>query len=96
MILFLIPIVIFAFSVIVLTAISHGQIHKNILFLKTINLIHIVAVCLFYIFIVLILPFFGGRDELAISILIYALFGVATLVSNFVLLLINRLSKEEE
>ena len=95
MILFLIPIVIFAFSVIVLTAISHGQIHKNILFLKTINLIHIVAVCLFYVFIVLVLPFFGGRDELGISILIYALFGVATLVSNFVLLLINRLSKEE-
>ena len=96
MILFLIPILLFAFSVIVLSAISHGQIYKNILFLKTINIIHIVAVCLFYLFIILILPFFGGRDELGMSLLIYAPFGVATFVSNIVLLLINRLSKEEE
>ena len=96
MILLLLPILIFALSLIVLSAINHGQIHKNVLFLKTINIIHVIAVCSFYLFIIMLLPFFGGRDELAMAFLIYALFGATTLISDIVVLLINRFLKEEE
>ena len=96
MILFLIPIVLFAISLRLLLAIYHGQIHKNIIFLKIINIIHLVAVCLFYLFIILILPFFGGRDELAMSLLIYIPLGTATLISDIVVSLINRFSKEDK
>ena len=95
MALFLLPIAILALSLVVLSAINHGQIQKNVLFLKTINIIHVIAVCSFYLFIIIILPLFGGRDELATAILIYALFGATTLISNIVLLLINKFSKEE-
>ena len=95
MILFLIPIVLLAFSLRVLHAINHGQIRKNILFLKIINIIHIVAVCFFYLFI-FILPFVGGRDELAMAFLIYASFGAVTLMSNIVVSLINRFSEKRE
>lgn len=96
MALFFIPIVILALSVIVLSGTYHGLIHKNVLLLKTINIIHIVAVCSFYLFIILILPFFGGRDELVTALYIYALFGATTLISDIILLFINRFSKKEE
>ena len=86
----LIPAVIVAISVVMLFAVKKGQIVKNTRFLKYINVIHLIAACLFYLFVFLILPLFGGRDEFATAFFIYALFGAAALISNIVVLLINK------
>lgn len=90
MILLLIPLVFVAFSLRVLFAVKKGQIVKNTRFLKYINVIHLIAACLFYLFVFLILPLFGGRDEMITAFFIYALLGAATLISNIVVLLINK------
>ena len=86
----LIPAVIVAISVVMLFAVKKGQIVKNTRFLKYINVIHLIAACLFYLFVFLILPLFGRRDEFATAFFIYALFGAAALISNIVVLLINK------
>ena len=86
----LLPAVIVAISVVMLFAVKKGQIVKNTRFLKYINVIHLIAACLFYLFVFLILPLFGGRDEFATAFFIYALFGAAALISNIVVLLINK------
>ena len=86
----LIPAVIVAISVVMLLAIKKGRIVKHARFLKYINMAHLIAACLFYLFVFLILPLFGGRDEFATAFFIYALFGAAALISNIVVLLINK------
>lgn len=86
----LIPAVIVAISVVMLLAIKKGRIVKHAQFLKCINVAHLIAACLFYLFVFLILPLFGGRDEFATAFFIYALFGAAALISNIVVLLINK------
>ena len=96
MILLLIPLVFVAFSLRVLFAVKKGQIVKNTRFLKYINVIHLIAACLFYLFVFLILPLFGGRDEFATAFFIYALVGAAALISNIVVLLINKFTKNVE
>ena len=90
MILLLIPLVFVAFSLRVLFAVKKGQIVKNTRFLKYINVIHLIAACLFYLFVFLILPLFGGRDEFVTAFFIYALVGAAALISNIVVLQINK------
>ena len=96
MILLLIPLVFVAFSLRVLFAVKKGQIVKNTRFLKYINVIHLIAACLFYLFVFLILPLFGGRDEFVTAFFIYALLGAATLIGNIVVLLINKFTKNVE
>ena len=86
----LIPAVIVAISVVMLLAIKKGRIVKHARFLKYINVAHLIAACLFYLFLFLILPLFGGRDEFVTAFFIYALFGAAALISNIVVLLINK------
>ena len=86
----LIPAVIVAISVVMLLAIKKGRIVKHARVLKYINVAHLIAACLFYLFVFLILPLFGGRDEFATAFFIYALFGAAALISNIVVLLINK------
>jgi hypothetical protein len=95
MILLLIPLVFVAFSLRVLFAVKKGQIVKSTRFLKYINVIHLIAACLFYLFVILIIPWFGGRDEFVTAFFIYALFGAAALISNVVVLLINKFTKND-
>ena len=94
MILLLGPLLFVAFSLRVLFAVKNEQIVKNTRFLKYINVLNLIAACLFYIFVFLILPWFGGRDEFVTAFFIYASFGTATLVSNIVVLLINKFPKK--
>lgn len=89
MILLLIPLVFVAFSLLVLFAVKKGQIVKNTRFLKYINVLNLIAACLFYLFVFLIISWFGGRDEFVTAFFIYASFGMATLISNIVVLLLN-------
>ena len=89
MILLLIPLVFVAFSLCVLFAVKKGQIVKNTRFLKYINVLNLIAACLFYLFVFLIISWFGGRDEFVTAFFIYASFGMATLISNIVVLLLN-------
>ena len=86
----LIPAVIVAISVVMLLAVKKGRIVKRTRFLKYINVVHLIAACLLILFLFLILPLFGGRDEMITAFFIYALFGTATLISNIVVLLINK------
>lgn len=86
----LFPAVIVAISVVMLWAVKRGRIVKNTRFLKYVNVVHLIAACLFYLFVFFILPWFGGRDEFITAFFIYALFGAAALISNVVVLLINK------
>ena len=90
MILLLIPLVFVVFSLRVLLAVKDGRIVKHARLLKYINVVHLIAACLFYLFVFLILSWFGGRDEFVTAFFIYALFGAAALISNIVVLLINK------
>ncbi len=90
MILLLIPAAIVAISVFI-----KRQIVKNTRFLKYINVLNLIAACLFYLFVFLILPLFGGRDEFVTAFFIYALFGVTALISSIVVLLINKFTKND-
>ena len=90
MILLIIPAVIVAISVFMLLAVKNGRIVKKTRFLKYINAVHLIAACLFYLFVFLILSWFGGRDEFITAFFIYLLFGAATLTSSIVVLLINK------
>ena len=94
MILLLGPLLFVAFSLRVLFAVKNERIVKNTRFLKYINGLNLIAACLFYLFVFLILPWFGGRDEFVTAFFIYASFGTATLVSNIVVLLINKFPKK--
>ena len=96
MILLLIPLVYVAFSLRVLFAVKKGQIVKNTRFFKYINVLNLIAACLFYLFVFVILSWFGGRDEFVTAFFIYASFGTATLISNIVILLINKFTKNVE
>ena len=96
MILLLIPLLFVAFSLRVLFAVKNERIVKNTRFLKYINVLNLIAACLFYLFVFLILPWFGGRDEFVTAFFIYAPFGAATLISNIVVLLINKFPKKDE
>ena len=90
MILLIIPAVIVAISVFMLLAVKNGRIVKNTRFLKYINGLNLISACLFYLFIFLILSWFGGRDEFVTAFFIYASFGTTTLISNIVVFLINK------
>ena len=90
MILLLIPLLFVAFSLRVLFAVKNERIVKNTRFLKYINVLNLIAACLFYLFVFLILPWFGGRDEFVTAFFIYSPFGAATLISNIVVHLINK------
>ena len=92
----LIPLVFVAFSLRVLFVVKKGQIVKNTRFFKYINVLNLIAACLFYLFVFLIISWFGGRDEFVTAFFIYAPFGVATLTSNIVVLLINKFPKKDE
>ena len=92
----LIPAVIIAISVVMLLAVKKGRIVKHTRFLKYINVLNLIAACLFYLFVFLIISWFGGRDEFVTAFFIYASFGTATLVSNIVVLLINKFTKNVE
>lgn len=96
MILLFIPAAIVAISVFMLLAVKKRQIVKNTRFLKYINVLNLIAACLFYLFVFLILPLFGGRGEALIAFFISFLFGAATLISNIVVLLINKFPKKDE
>lgn len=91
----LIPAVIVAISVVMLFAVKKGQIVKNTRFLKYINVIHLIAACFFYLFVFVILPWFGGRDEFVTAFFIYTPLWMATLISNIVVLLINKFTKND-
>lgn len=95
MILLFIPAAIVAISVFMLLAVKKRQIVKNTRFLKYINVLNLIAACLFYLFVFLILPLFGGRDEFVTAFFIYALFGVTALISSIVVLLINKFTKND-
>ena len=84
------PLILVFISVIMLFAIKSGRIVKHVRFLKIVNTIHLVAVVLWFIFSLLIIPLFGGRGEELIAFFIYFFFGAATLISNIVVLLINK------
>ncbi len=86
----LIPAVIVAISLVMLYFIKTGRIVKHARFLKIVNIVHLIAACLLILFLFLILPLFGGRDEFVTAFFIYALFGAAALISNVVVLLINK------
>lgn len=85
----LIPLIIVAVSLAVQYALNKRQNVKYFSFLKYLNIIHLIAVCLLLVFLFLILPLFGGRGEALIAFFSYALFGAATLISNIVVLLVN-------
>jgi len=91
-----IPLILVFISVVMLYFIKIGRIVKHPRFLKTVNIIHLVAVVLWLLFVFLILPLFGGRGEALIAFFIYFLFGAATLISNIVVLLINKFPKKDE
>jgi hypothetical protein len=91
-----IPLVFVAFSLRVLFDVKNGRIVKNPRFLKYINEIHLIAACIYFLFLLLVIPMFGGRGEIIATFFIYALFGVTTLISNIVVLLINRYTKVED
>jgi hypothetical protein len=90
MILLLIPLVFVAFSLRVLFAVKKGQIVKSTRFLNTLNVLNLIAACLFYLFVFVILSWFGGRDEFVTAFFVYASFGTTALISNIVVLLINK------
>lgn len=85
----LIPLIIVAVSLAASCILSKRQNVKYFRFLKYLNIIHLIVVCLFLVFDFLILPLFGGRGETLIAFFIYALFGITTLISNIVVLLVN-------
>lgn len=82
-----------ALSVRVLFAIKDGQIVKHVLFLKYVNIIHLIAVSLWLLTLPLSDVFMWGKDEAIFFFFIYALFGVTALISNIVVLVRQYISK---
>lgn len=85
----IIPIILVLISEVMLYFIKMGRIVKYARFLKIVNIVHLIAVCLLLVFLFLILPLFGGRDEALMAFFIYFLFGAAALIGNIVVLLKN-------
>ena len=91
--------IIFAINVIIsllmLFAIWKGKIIKHSRFLKYVNVIHLIAVCLWLLTLPLFDVFMWGKGEAILIFFIYALFGVTSLISNIVVLLCQYINKNK-